>query len=263
MTTGRTVSKFQRLYVDGYDLSGYARSIGDLSCVFDTGIDDPMNAALKGSWTGQATIGCGTMNALFDNTATTGIHALMSSPSGMRNVLVAHGIQAAPANNDPAFCGQFPELDYKAAPGENPVALTIAFGGADARGVSLLYAQPFGVLLHALGAETAANTATGLDEGAQTTKGGYMMYQVTAAAGTGNITATIKVQDADTNLDGSFGDLLSSGVINCGSGGVAVPTSNVVALATNATVKRYVRFQISFTLATSVTFALAWVRNYI
>jgi len=121
----------------------------------------------------------------------------------------------------------------------------------------LNYARPWGVLLHALAAETAANTAAGLDQAAGTTKGGYMMYHITAAAGTGAKTGAIKVQHSTTtNDDAEFSDLLSSGTLNCAAG-----LSGVVALAKTATVGRYIRFQTSFTLATSITYALAFVRG--
>jgi len=59
MTTGRTVLKYTRVYVSGYDLSGYARNIGPLDTMFAEGNDDPLNAAIVGAWLGQATISPG------------------------------------------------------------------------------------------------------------------------------------------------------------------------------------------------------------
>ena len=78
------------------------------------------------------------------------------------------------------------------------------------------------------------------------------MYQVFSGDGT----ASIKVQDASTNSDVSFADLLSSGSVN-----FSTPKSGIVALAKTATVKRYVRWQIALGTATTVTFALAFVRG--
>lgn len=253
MTTGRTHLRYARAYVDGYDMSGYTRSFGPLGCTFDEGIDDSLDKTVKGAMIGSAAVSMGTLNGLFDNTATSGIHVVMNSAGGMRNVMLPQGILAAPANNDPVFAYRFIQLGYTGDPAANPVSAGIQFGNAGHDTV-IGYAVPWGVLLHAKAAETAANTATGLDELAQTTLGGWMMYQVFA----GNGTATIKVQDASTNSDGSFTDLLSSGSINCSS-----PTSGIVKLAHGSTVKRYTRFQIALGTATTVTFALSWHRSYI
>jgi hypothetical protein len=196
----------------------------------------------------------GTLNGLMDNTATSGIHAVMSGINSLRDVMLPVGIQTAPANNDPVFVGQFVQLSYTADPAANPVSLSVQFSQTSAIASNKGYAKPWGVLLHADAAATAANTATGLDQAAATTKGGYMMYQVFSGDGT----ATIKTQHATTNLDGSFSDLLSSGVIDCSS-----PISDVVALASTATVNRYIRWQIALGTASTVTFALAFVRNTI
>jgi hypothetical protein len=124
----------------------------------------------------------------------------------------------------------------------------------------LNYANPWGVLLHDNSNSTAAYAGLGVDNptAGATTKGGWMMYQVLSAAGAGSMTATLKVQDATTNEDIEFGDLLSSGVINC-----LTPISGVVALATTATIKRYVRWQLTLGTATEVTFVLAFMRGYI
>jgi len=259
MATGRTTLKNYRIFVDGYDLSGYSRSFGPLSCTFEEGVDDAVSLDIKGTWPGQATVGMGTLNGIFDNTPTSGIHAVLATQAQKRNIMIAVGIIAPPVNNDPCFVGQFLQTNYETGPTDNPVTATINFANTSAIGASgsLNYARPWGVLLHALAAETAANTAVGLDQLATTTKGGYMMYHITAAAGTGAKTGAIKVQHSTTtNLDGSFSDLLSSGTVNCAAG-----VSGVVALAKGATVGRYIRFQTSFTLATSITYALAFVRG--
>jgi len=254
MATGRTTLKNYRIFVDGYDMSGYSRSFGPLSVTFDEGTDDVVSLSVKQTLLGNATVGMGTLNGLFDNTATSGIHALMNGAGVKRTVLIGVGVQAVPANNDPAFCGQFLQTGYEAGASDNPITLSIPFANTSYLASNLNYATPWGALLHANAAETAANTATGLDQTAQTTRGGYMCYQVTA----GNGTAAIKVQDASSNLDGSFADLLTSGVIDC-----STPSAGIIALSPTATVKRYVRFQVALGTATTVTFALAFCRSYI
>lgn len=252
MTEGRTTLNNWRAYVGGYDLSGYTRSFGPLACTFDEGVDDAISFSVKGTWPGNAVVSMGALNGLFDNTATSGLHALMSGAGVKRDVMLACGIQAAPANNDPVFCGQFLQGAYQVDPATNPVTATIPFSNSIVTASMLDYAQPWGTLLLARAAKTAANTATGLDQLAQTTKGGWMMYQVFAGDGT----AAIKVQDASNNADGDFGDLLTSGTIDCSN-----PISGVVALARSATVKQYVRWQIALGTANTVTFALAFMRG--
>jgi hypothetical protein len=251
--TGRTVLKYSRVYIDGYDMSGYSRNFGPLKCEYEEAMDDAVTLAVKAFLNGQASIGLGTLNGLFDNTATSGLHVVMNGAGGKRNVMIPIGIQAVPAMGDPVFGGQFLQTAYTAGPSNNPVTASIPFANTAVTASNLTYANPWGVLLNALSARTAANTSTGVDEVAQTTRGGWMMYQVTA----GNGTATIKVQDASTNSNGSFADLLSSGSINC-----AAPISGVVALANTATVKRYTRWQIALGTATTVTFALAFFRSF-
>lgn len=252
MATGRTTLRNWRVFVDGYDLSGFSRSFGPLATTFEEGVDDALSLNVKGIMPGSATIMMGTLNGVFNNTATSGLHAVMKGAGVKRNVLLACGIQAAPANNDPCFVGQFEQLGYYGDPAANPVTATIPFGNVSALAASLGYARPWGALLHANAARTAANTATGLDQLASSALGGYMMYQITA----GNGTAAIKVQHAASNLDGSFADLLSTGTISCSS-----PTSGVIALARTATVNRYVRWQLALGTATSVTFAIGFVRG--
>lgn len=262
MATGRTVNKYTRIYVNGYDLSGYARTIGPLDWSFETGVDNPLTVASVGNMIGQATISPGTLNAMFDTTATTGSHVLLKTPaSGNKNVMVAVGIQAVPAQGDPAYCGQFRQNDYLTTPGDTPVAATVKFSPNSATSTSMIYANPWGVLLHANSAETGANSAVGVDNyplsSDGTSDGGWMLYEVTAGAAAGG-TANIKVQHADTNENADFADLLATGLIDVGT----APVSGAVALASGTAVKRYVRWQVALGTATSVTFALAFMRNY-
>lgn len=252
MATGRITIFNSRVYIDGYDMSGYSRTYGPIACTFDEGVDDAITLPVKQTIPGNAVVSIGTLNGLFDNTATSGLHVIMEGAGVNRNVMIPFGIQAAPANNDPVFCGKFHQLGYAGEPDNNPVYASIPFGGTANNAENAAYARPWGVLLHAKTARTAANTATGLDQTAQTTKGGFMMYQIFSRDGT----VAIKVQDASTNSDGSFTDLLTSGTIS-GSG----VTSGIVALAKTATVKRYVRWQIALGTATTVTFALAFIRG--
>jgi len=251
---GRTVLKHARIYVDGYDLSGYSRSFGPLMCQFDDADLTCITDAVKGALPGHATLGIGTLNGVMDNTASSGLHAVINAPGQQRTVMAVIGINAAPAQGDPAYCAMLEQKDYQLEPNAAGVYVNVAFDKTSSAATSLLYANPWGWLLHAKGAETAVNTAVGIDDnGGASAYGGYMMYQVFA----GNGTATIKVQDAATNSNGSFADLsgATSGSIDC-----STPKHGVVALSRTATVRQYLRWQIVLGTATTVTFALAFVR---
>lgn len=251
---GRTTAKHLKVYVDGYDVTGTSRSIGPLSTSFEevdlTCIGDP----IKGTLFGHATVGAGTLNVVMDNTALTGFHTVFSGSAGdKRNLMVGVGIQAAPVAGDPVFMAQLAQKDYISAEGLHTYSLT--FDNASVLTPAIDYPIPWGVVLRPANATVAANSATGIDDnGASTAFGGYMMYQVIA----GNGTATIKVQHAAANVDGSFADLggCTSGSINC-----ALPQSGIVpTTARTTTVNRYLRWQIALGTATTVTFALGFHR---
>ncbi len=261
MSTGRIREQDRRLYADGVDLSGHTRKTGDLKWEYDAPVDAAWTDAVKAAVAiGQASLGIGTFNGFFDNTATSGLHTVMNGAGVKRIVMIPQGVRAAPAQGDPVFCGEFEQLDYKAQVDNNIIVASIPFGEVDAIAAAINYTKPWGTLLHAKGSaeETAANTAIGVDGGAQTTAGGYMMYQIFAVTGTG--TVTLSVQDADTNVNGSFAALspaLSSGAI----AHTAVPCAGVVALATTATIKQFTRWQMALSGITGVSFALCLVRG--
>lgn len=252
MATGRTLNKYSRVYMDGFDLSGHARDIGELDWTYEEAEGTAITDGVVGVLPNQATITPGTLNGLFDDTPTTGLHIVASGADVIRNIMIPIGIRAVPAPGNPVWCSQNEQASYKAG-GEGMVAATINFSPWSARGTTLLYSNPWGILIHEDTAETAVNTGTSdHDYGAQTAFGGWMMYQAFSSNGT----VTIKVQDAATDSNPSFGDLLTSGVIDPS----AAPLSAIVALSNTATVERYTRWQIVLGTATTVTFALAFMR---
>jgi len=245
--------------VDGYDLSGYSRAIGPLSIEYDEAdLTAHMSDTVKGYLANKPHANLGTLNAVFDNTATTGLHALMASAGIERTVLTAIGIRAAPAMGDPCFGGQFIDSAYQVADDGGAVTVSVPWAGwaADA---TINMDCPWGTLLHHNLAVTAVNAAVGYDNPtvAATANGGYMVYHVLASNAAG-VTATLKVQDAAVNNDGGFADLggCTTGVITCVAG-----VHGIVA-ATTMAVRQYVRWQIVLGTATSVTFVLGFFRKY-
>ncbi len=254
MATGRTHLKHARFYADGYDLSGFVRQFGPLAVEFEAKADAALSDEVLNVLLDHGMLGVGELNAFLDNTAN-GLHAVTSGAGVKRVVLAALGIRSAPAQGDPAFCGEFAQLDYKAAPEMGGyVAANVSFGNADAVGAALAYAKPWGVLLHAKNAETAVNAASGVDDyGAATTRGGFLCYQLFSSNGT----VTLKAQDSADNA--SFADL--SGATSGSQDASSTPKAGIVALGTTATVRRYLRWQLVFGTATTATFALALVRG--
>lgn len=256
MTTGRTLKRWTRFYMDGYDLSNYIAELGPLQCAFE---EDPLSMlgeSVQGSLPGFVMQGIGMVNGVFDSTVTSGLHVIANGAGQARTLMIPIGIQGEPAADDNVYCTVLQQLGYHGAPAGKTVMANIPFGMPDVA-TGLNYSKPWGKMVHVNGAETAENEAAGIDGAAATTAGGYMAYQVFACAGEG--TVVITVEDASTNSDANFGAL--SGATTGELAHSAIPCAGIVQLATTATVKRYLRWQIALTDITSVTFALAFVRG--
>lgn len=249
----RTIAKHWRIYGDGYDLSGYARTLGTLLWEYDVSEDAALSDAIKGGLPGHSRCGFGPLNGFFDNDAA-GLHALVSSPGTKRTILIAGGFTAAPAQGDVIFTCQPEQLGHQLEQGDVFTNANATFGMTSRTADTLAYDRPWGVLLHANGAETAVNSATGVDDnGASSSAGGFMSYQLLSSNGT----VTLITEDASTNSDPSFATLASSGSLDASS----TPVAGFTALSTSATVKQYLRWQLSFGTATTATFVMGFVRG--
>ena len=258
--TGRTVKKFTQIYMDGYALTSYSREIGPLKQEFDAADLTVLSDEVKGSLQNQVSLGIGTFNGVFDMTAEgegfTPL-SLLWDAGNVRNVMIPIGFRATVAAGDPTYCGAFQQLDFMSTQDGGAVTCTANFGEWDAN-TPMLYTKPWGVLVHPYGAETAVNSAVapaGLNNGAASAAGGWLMYQVFAGDGD----ATIKIQDSATNAnDGAFADLsgATSGLIDCSSA-----VTGIVSLGITAAVRQYLRPQIVFGTANTVTYALAFIRG--
>jgi len=265
MATGRIRSKDYRCYVNGYDLSGYSRTIGPLETTYDEAdLTANMGDAVKGYLPNMAHVNVGTLNAVFDNTATVGLHALMATAGVAKTVLVPIGIRAAPVQGDPCFGGVFLDKAYQIADSGGAVTATIPFSGWAADNFTALTGMTdlaWGQLLHenvARTSVTGVNISDGFDNptGGATTKGGYFIYQVLASSGAGH-TATLSVDDGTSAADADMDPLAGAeyaGVVTAGVHGI-VPAATL-------TIRQFLRFQIAFGTATSVTWVCAFMRKY-
>lgn len=251
--TGRTIGIYSRFYADGYDLSGDTVSFGPLDIDYEYSAKAGLTWAVKGSLLGKAELTIGTLNGVF-NSDTAGIHNVVKTKKP-RDVMIPLGMRAVPVAGDPTWIGRFNQTGYGTAFGEVMPTVTVPFGGQE-NFTTMKYADPWGVLLHAKASRNGANASTtGVNNGAASALGGYLMYQIFSITGTGN--ATISIDDsADGTTYAALSGATSGAIAN-----TAAPTSGIVQLAINATVKQYLRWQLSLTGATACEFALAFVRG--
>jgi len=249
----RLNSKFTRVYINGYDVSGTARNCGTWGAKVSLPTASAYSDEVENTVPGKANIVCGPINAFLAPSATVGLHELMNSGSAIADILIADASIAVPAAGDPVFAWRMQESEYMAN-GEDIVGVNIAFPDAAYNSV-LTYDNPFGYLLHAKSEVDAVNTAAGVDFGAQTTKGGWLMYQIFDITGAGTVTLSIEHAAISTYaaLTGA-----TSGAIATAS----APISGIVALSSALTVEKKTRWQIAFGGdATKCTFALAFIRG--
>ena len=251
----RTHKKHTRVYLDGNDMSSHAMDIGPLAWTAPPEGQTALTDAVQGFFPGVNIIGIGTLNTIFDNTAVTGSQIVLKTIGGKRVVSTAIGMGAAPVSGDPVFAGEFEQKDFKATP-EGMVTASIEFEPS-ARATSLLYARPWGNVIHAKGAETAANTGESdhENEAGQTTAGGFMVWHLFSADGTGTVTMSI---EDDQATDGAYTSLVSSGAIDASTD----PIAGVVPLGLGVTVDTFLRWQIAFGgNTTTATFFLSFHRG--
>lgn len=252
----RTHNKYIRVYCNGVDLSGYSRTVGNLAWVFGAEPDTAITDGCKNILIGQCDIQAGPISAFLDNDAA-GLFA--NRARGTQNLMVVAGIGAAPAAGNPVFAWKFEDTGYSAEQGTGFVTATLPLGGASYAS-TLTYKKPWGSLLYAKTVRlsaTGVNTDTGIDDyGADPPSlGGIFVYHLFSSDGT----LTLSADHGDANENASFGALTgaTSGEIDASS----APKSGMIALATNAAVKRYLRWQIAFNSATTATFVSAFIRN--
>lgn len=257
----RTLEKWTRVYIDGFDVSGYGRTIGPLEVTYDEAdLTAQMSDAVRGYLRHRAKVNIGIFNAVMDNTFTTGIHAVLQTAGDARTILIAKGIQAAPAEGDKVFGGVFEQGAYTTEDDGGALVVSVPFVGWAGDADTLDYVNPWGVLLHKNEARTsgdsenAANNGIDNPEEGATSLGGYFMYQILAGDGT----ATVSADDSpDNSSDWQALSGATSSELNCSN-----RQAGIIALATNATVRRYIRWQISFNTATEVTWLAAFMRAF-
>jgi hypothetical protein len=248
--------KYTRVYANGYDVSGTARDYGTIG----TKISLPTGSAFSDEIENtpgpdKANIVCGPISAFLSPSAAIGLHELMSAGNVITDIMIVEASVAEPAVGAPAFVWKMQEAEYLGN-GEEIVGVDIAFPDAAYNTVKG-YNNPFGLLVHAKGAETGANTAVGrIDNGADSALGGIFAWQLFSSNGT----VTLSIDDSATNANNAAFAALS-GATSGSIDATTTPKSGMVALGVTATVRRYLRWQLAFGSADTATFALVFIRG--
>ena len=253
---GRTALRFSKVFYAGYDLTGYARDWGEIGTEAEevdmTTIGDAVGGALAGKFKSFA----GPVNGVLDNTAVVGAHTILATLTDTKQIItVGLGDRAALAQGDVCFNAEPWQNSYRGVEEAGAVNYNLTLSPEAITAASLQKQTGWGLILNANAARTGVNAASGVDHPTQaaTAFGGTLVYQVTA----GNGTATLSVDDSADNAAFAALSGATSGSINC-----AVVSAGVVAISRTATVRRYLRWQIVFGTATTVTFVTAFCRNY-
>lgn len=251
----RINSKYTRLYTNGVDISGYASEIDSLDYSYATSPMAALSDTVKNSIAGVPSISAGNINAFLDND-TAGLFNLTRAV-GFMNLMVAFGTSAEPTAGDPMFAWGFEQTAYKTGSGDGFVPVTIPASNASYSSI-LTYENPWGILLGPKATWTAASTAIGIDDNlAASSNGGMFIYHMISSNGT----ATLTVEDAATNTNVNFAALTgaTSGSITA----AVTPKSGIIALSRTATVRRYLRPQVTLGTATTLVAVFGFIRNKI
>jgi len=237
----------QRLYIDGYDISGDIGAITKIAsprAALDvTGLDMPAPERILGGVI-DGEIG---FNSFFNpETSPAAEHAVLSTlPTADRLVMLLTSITAG----EPVACLSSKQVNYDLSRGADG-----AFSGAvqclGSAGIPL----EWGLLLTPKVTHALAASETGINDSAQTTKGavGYLQHFSAATA-----TVTYKIEhssDSTNGIDGSWSTLLTFTT-------VPTPWTPIAErVAVNGTVKKYVRATTSGT-GTDMVFAMSFRRR--
>jgi hypothetical protein len=258
MATGRTTPKWTRLYVDGYDLSGYGRTVGPLTWEYDfADLTAQMSDAVKGGLPNLCNISPGVFNGVMQSTTDSGVEvSRIQLPGVQRDIMVAQGIRADPATGDPVFMCKSSHSGFNIAEDGGAMTVNATFGGWDASDL-INYQKPWGVLLHPKGEETISGQGTQIDNGAATAAGCYMQYQFFS----GDIAGTLYVYDSSDGGGGGDWAAITDGVSFLGASSISIPSAGISVLPVTQAVRRYITWVLTVTSGTSLTFSAAFVRG--
>jgi hypothetical protein len=213
-----------RLYVEGYDLSGDANSLGSLgytNSLYDiTTLDVSGTKRLLGPVDGSIDV-----NGYFDN-ASGRIHPVFTSNSG--SLPTADQVVLVPlgsAVGDPSIGLVAKEGNYDTERGDSAITVTSTFHGNG-------YAPEFGEMLTAHDdTHSSAGSGTVVDSGASTSNGGSGYLQLLSLA---SGSCTVNLQES-TSSGGSYSNFMTFSTVAA----AAAPSAERVTM--EGTVQRYIK----------------------
>lgn len=241
ITTGNNAS----LFLDGYSLTGFAKSF-QVDPTIDVHDATPFGTTSRVKATGlrHATA---SGELFYDDTSNTGSYDVLKSKYGAATPgVISFFPQGHTLGN--RSCQMYAhELAFTPRQVvDDLIMLTLNLEASED-------ALDFGVVLHALGAETGTANSTSVDNAASTANGGVMNAHVTAIAG-GAPSITIVTQHSTDNS--TWADLATSAAIT------AANSVSRIEVAAGTTVNRYLRSRVVFGgTTTSVTFVMAFARR--
>jgi hypothetical protein len=231
------------LFIGGYQLSGDIQAVDNIACpvtVLDvTGINKAAYERIPGIRDGVIDM------TTFFNTATDQQHEVLSVlPTTDTQVMYLRGTTLG----NPAACMVAKQLNYDGSRGSDS-AFTFKVS-AQANAYGLEWGQQ---LTAGLRTDTEATNGTSIDTAASADFGGQAYLQVTEFTGT-DVTITIEDSANDTDFTAVTGFEFTE--VTAG------PTTERIALANTATIRRYVRVATSTTGGfTSLSFVVAMNKN--
>lgn len=183
--TGKTTARYMRVLINGHNLSGDIRAIGEMGASFSsadaTGLSDDVYQYL----TNRAEVMLTGFSALFSNmeAATGPVNAgshIALHEGGTLDVGGFIGVRAVPAVGNPAFGSTFEAGGYRVSGDDGPVLVTGDFYSSATQPLS---AKVWGVAL-GVGTEVSATGAAGSVDGGASSTGGWIAYLHTAQTST-------------------------------------------------------------------------------
>lgn len=213
MATGiNKLTRFARMYVDGYDLSGASRTFSSLDCKYDpvdlTGWSDAIYKTMANK---RIMAGIRGYQCLMDDTATSGAFTILKSPDGTSDVLVSllMGGGAAPAIGDVCYLLSSAQISAGTSFDAEAGILTADFVvNSSSNG-----GMPYGVVIHPATSLSSTTNGSSVDNAASSANGWHAVLHVTVSSG-GEWAFTIEhsANDVDWATLGTFTALDGSAV---------------------------------------------------
>lgn len=249
MSAGKNkLTRFARMYVGGYDLSGSTRTVGSLDNMFE-GVDLTGWSQLVRNEIADKVrqVGIRGYQALMDDTASSGSFSVLKDGNNSYAASLLMGGGAAPAVGDPAYHIPAVQMTDLAGWDGKAAAITADFIPLQSQFSGSYYDNPFGVVLEYDQSLSSTTNETSVDNGASSSSGGSAVLQVIASSGG---TWVLKVQHSTDNA--AWSDLIT---FSANGSAIATEFSSVT-----GTVNRYLRFQATRTTGT-LTAICTFARN--